>query len=205
MAGGWCVDSGMTVERVWSDLELVEGLAERREEAFTALVEAYTDRLFGLAWRVTGSREDAEEAVQDAFVRAHRALFEQYSATRVRELSPRPWLFAVVLNAARNRRRGRKAERSLDERSTDGRLVIEPPDPGASPGTLVESSELGKLIEQELLRLPRRQRAAVVLRLAEGLSYDEVAQIVGAPVGTVKSDVHRGLRTLRQALGGRLE
>src|SRR5215216_6384439 len=105
----------MTTEIAWTDAELLDGIAGRREGAFEALIERYTDRVFTLAWRVTQSRQDAEEVVQDAFVRAHRALYGSYSAARVRELKLRPWLYAVVLNAARNRRRGRQSDRSLEE------------------------------------------------------------------------------------------
>src|SRR6266516_3205651 len=88
----------------FGDHELLDAIAGRRAGAFEALVTAYQDRLYGLAWRVSGSREDAEEAVQDAFVKAYQALFQRYSTTRVRELHLRPWLYAVTLNAARNRR-----------------------------------------------------------------------------------------------------
>src|SRR5205823_9836999 len=75
------------------DRELLSAIAERKDRAFERLVTVYQDRLFGLAWRVTQSYEDAEEAAQDAFVKAHRALYREYSSARVRELRLRPWLF----------------------------------------------------------------------------------------------------------------
>src|SRR5215210_5457326 len=104
----------MTVQVAWTDAEILDGIAARRGGAFDALVDRYADRLFTLAWRVTGSREDAEEVAQDALVRAHRALYGGYSAVRVRELALRSWLYTIVLNAARNRRRGRKPDRSIE-------------------------------------------------------------------------------------------
>jgi RNA polymerase sigma-70 factor, ECF subfamily len=191
----------MSTTIAWTDAELLDGLAERRMEAFEALVERHADRLYGVAWRITGSRQDAEEVVQDAFVRAHRALFETYSPTRVRELALRPWLYAIALNGARNRRRGRRPERSLDEPERDGYQSPEPAAGGPSPPLAAELAELVATIERELLQLPHSQRAAIVLRLVEGLSYEEAAAALGRPVGTVKSDTHRGLRRLRQRLG----
>jgi RNA polymerase sigma-70 factor, ECF subfamily len=188
-----------------SDSELLQAIAARRSGAFEALVRGYQDRLFGLAWRVTGSREDAEEAVQDALVKAHRALHRTYSEARVRELALRPWLFAITLNAARNRRRGQRPTRSLDERSDDGRLRFEAAANGAGPAAEAEGRELGEALERAIGTLQVRYRAAVIVRMIEGLSYEETAQVLGRPVGTVKSDVHRGLRLLRKRLAPLLE
>lgn len=187
------------------DQELIAGLAERQPGAFEALVAAYQDRLYGLAWRLTGNRQDAEEAVQDALVKAHRALFAQYSSARVRELALRPWLFAVTVNAARNRRRGRRPTRSLDETDADGRPLLALAADGPGPLAVAENRELGASLERALGELPLRYRTAVVVRMVEGLSYDEAARALGRPIGTVKSDVHRGLRLLRQCLGVLLE
>jgi RNA polymerase sigma-70 factor, ECF subfamily len=188
-----------------SDNELLEGIASRRAGSFEALVEAYQNRLYGLAWRVVGSREDAEEAVQDALVKAHRALYRTYSETRVRELTLRPWLFAVTLNAVRNQLRGQRPSHSLDDTSDDGLARIESLADDADPGAGVDQRELGEALEQALSTLQLRYRAAVVVRMIEGLSYDEAAQALGRPIGTVKSDVHRGLRLLQKRLRGLLE
>lgn len=182
------------------DRALLDGLAERRPGAFEALVASYQDRLYGLAWRVTGSREDAEEAVQDALVNAHRALYRTYMRTRVSELRLRPWLFAATLNAARNRVRGRRPSHSLEEQTADGQRRFEPQADGPGLLALAENRELGAALEQALLNLPIRYRAAVVLRWVEDLSYEEVATTLRRPVGTVKSDVHRGLRLLRKRM-----
>lgn len=188
----------MTVQIAWTDAELLDGIAARREGAFEGLVESHADRLFTLAWRLTGSREDAEELAQDALVRAHRMLYGGYSAARVRELKLRPWLSTIVLNAARNRRRRRRPDHSIEALSEAGRPETASTEPG--PPTLAERGELATLLEAALQQLPEVQRAAVVLRMVEGLSYDEAANALGRPAGTVKSDVHRGLRRLRELL-----
>jgi RNA polymerase sigma-70 factor (ECF subfamily) len=169
------------------------------------LVAAYQDRLYGLAWRVTSSPEDAEEVVQDALVKAHRALYLNYTAARIRELALRGWLFTITLNAARNRRRGRRLSRSLDERGADGRLRFEPISDGSGPPAAAENRELELALEQAIGNLPVRYRTAIVVRMVEGLSYDETARVLRRPIGTVKSDVHRGLRLLRAQLAPLLE
>jgi RNA polymerase sigma-70 factor (ECF subfamily) len=197
------LDSGVLL--AYADQDLIAGIVERRVGAFEALVAAYQDRLYGLAWRVTGNSEDAEEAVQDALVKTHRALYTSYSAARVRELNLRPWLFAVTVNAARNRIRGRRASSSLNESSPDGQPAIEVAADQPSPPSLAENRELGEALERALQTLPLHYRAAIVVRLVEGLSYDEAASVLGRPTGTVKSDVHRGLRLLRERLGALLD
>ena len=187
-----------------SDPELLDGLAARRDGAFEELVEAYTGRLYGLAWRVTGSREDAEEAVQDALGRAHGALLGSYSPERVRSLALKPWLYAVTLNAARNRRRGRRVHQSLDAPRGDG-AVLDPAAETPGPPALAERAELAAAIEAALGELSERQRTAIVLRWIEGLTYDEAAAVLGRPAVTIRSDVHRGLRALRGRLDGLLD
>jgi RNA polymerase sigma-70 factor (ECF subfamily) len=195
----------VTVATASLDQELLESIAMRCPDAFEALLAREQDRLYGLAWRVTGNRQDAEEVVQDALVRAHRALFREYAPGQVRALSLRPWLTTIVLNLARNRLRGRRAVRSLDAVGPDGRPHLDPADGRPGPLAATEQRELSAVLEGALLKLPWRQRTAVVLRLVEGLSYQEAAATLGRPLGTVKSDVHRGLRLLRQRLGSLLD
>jgi RNA polymerase sigma-70 factor, ECF subfamily len=199
------VPLNVTVAIARPEQELLESIAERRPEAFDVLISREQDRLYSLAWRVTGNRQDAEEVAQDAFIRAHRALFREYEPSRIRELALRPWLTTIVLNLARNRLRSRRPTRSLDAVSPDGRPLLEPVDGRPGPLATAEQHELGAVLERAVLDLPWRQRAAVVLRLVEGLSYQETAVALGRPLGTVKSDVHRGLRLLRQRLGPLLE
>jgi RNA polymerase sigma-70 factor (ECF subfamily) len=192
-------------ERDRRDLDLVEALADRRPGSFEALVRAYQNELFSFAVRVTGNREDAQDAVQEALLRVHRALFRSYTPERVRQLSLRPWLYTAAVNSARNRLRGRRDAKSLDETFADGRPRLQPASPILGPAALAEAAELARALERALLDLPARFRMAVVLRTVEGLSYQEVAEALGRPVGTVKSDVHRGLRKLRTLLEPRLQ
>lgn len=179
-----------------TDDELREGMARNLDDGFEQLVLAYQHRLFAFALRYCGRAQDAEEVVQDAFVRAYRAL-ATYSAERVRALAPRPWLFQITVNVARNRARsGRLATVPYDVEGW-----TEPPDDaGEQPEAVLERAESGAELGALVAALPERYRAAVILRHVNELSYAEAAALLGRPVGTVKSDVHRGLDLLRGAL-----
>jgi RNA polymerase sigma-70 factor (ECF subfamily) len=181
---------------------LAAELAERRAGAFERLVAVYQDRLYGLAYRLTLRKDEAEEVAQDALLRAHRALFERYGAEQVRTLSLRAWLFSITVNVARNRLRRRRATVSLDEVPES---AIDRSDGLPGPLELAELGELQARLRRELARLPHQQREALALRFMEDLPYAEAAALLGRPVGTVKSDVHRGLRRLRGQLGDLLE
>lgn len=178
------------------DHGLSHALAADLDGHFADLVRAYQDRLFAFALRLTGSRPDAEESTQDTFVRAYRAL-GRYPADRVRTLRLRPWLYQIALNVVRNRvRRATLAQVPVDGRPGDtlaGRVDEE-------PEAVALASERQARLAQAILDLPQRYATAVVLRHVQGLSYGEAAQVLGQPVGTTKSDVHRGLRLLREAL-----
>ena len=171
------------------DAGLVTALAVDLDGTFEALVLAHQDRLFTIAFRVGGDRHDAEELVQDCFVRAYRAL-ATYPPARIRELRLRGWLTTILLNAGRNRARVRRVPTT--------ELAF---DPGAEPTT----DPLTRRDEREtwarlLATLSPAQRTAVVLRHVDGLSYAEIAEATGRPEGTVKAHVHRGLAALRTAL-----
>ena len=184
------------------DGALAGHLAADLDGAFEELVRAYQDRLFSFALRMTRSREDAEEVAQDAFVRAYRAL-GSYPAERVRDMALRPWLYQIALNVARNRLRGKKLRLvSLDGAGEDGRgSSWEPSDePESRPDARYEKERQRVDIAALVASLPERYRAALILRYVEGLSLEEVAKILKQPLGTTKSNVHRGVNALREAL-----
>ncbi len=171
-----------------TDETLAARLAADLDATFESLVAAHEDRLFSIALRVLGDRRDAEEAAQDAFVRAYRAL-DGYDAARIRDLRLRPWLATIVVNVCRNRARVRRV-----------RTVELAFDPGAEPAAdPLTTSDIREAWAGLLAGLPPAQRTAVVLRHVDGLSYAEMAQALGRPEGTLKAQVHRGLATLREA------
>jgi len=163
---------------------------------FEHLVRAYQDRLYGFALRLTGSRQDAEESTQDAFVRAYRAL-QGYAEDRRRALRLRPWLYQITLNVVRNRvRRPTLVAVSVDGPVGNGLAARA----DEQPERRALRTETQSQLACALARLPARHATAVVLRHVQGLTYAEVAEVLDQPVGTTKSDVHRGLRLLRVAL-----
>jgi RNA polymerase sigma-70 factor (ECF subfamily) len=169
-------------------------LAHDLAAGFPDLVAHHGDLVYGIARRLTRQPADAEDLAQEAFVRAFRAL-RGYPSERIEGLRLRGWLAAIVGNLARDRARRRPtATAALDE--VAGWLA----DAAAGPEGLAVQRETERAWQERLCALPAQYRHAVALRHVEGLSYPELAAALGRPVGTVKSDVHRGVRLLREAL-----
>jgi RNA polymerase sigma-70 factor, ECF subfamily len=170
-------------------------------ETFDRIVADYQRRLYGFALRMTGNREDAEEIVQDAFVRAYRALGKMSPEQRG-ELRLQPWLYTITLNVTRNRLRSKRPTPvALDALADPDALLRGTSDGPARPEAIVEQNAEVALVENALLQLPMHLRAAATLRFIEGRSHPEIAEILHQPIGTVKSHVHRAVRILRRILG----
>jgi RNA polymerase sigma-70 factor (ECF subfamily) len=184
-----------------TDSQLIAALARDLDGTFETLVLTHQDRLYSIALRMLGDTADAEEAAQDALVRAYRAL-AGYPSERVLELRLRPWLATIVLNLCRSRI-GRRAAAGRPALSLDAAEpgTLEPPaDDATGPGATVERRDARRRWAALLLTLPPAYRSAVVLRHVDGLSYPELATALDRPEGTVKAQVHRGLAMLRAAL-----
>ena len=184
-----------------TDSPLIAALADDLDGSFEALVLAHQDRVFSIALRMLGDPRDAEEAAQDAFVRAYRAL-AGYDRARIAELRLRPWLATIVLNLCRSRltRRSAPARPSL---SLDLALPgdMEPrTEEARGPAAIAASRAAARDWAELLLTLPAAYRSAVVLRHVDGLTYPELAIALDRPEGTVKAQVHRGVALLRTAL-----
>jgi RNA polymerase sigma-70 factor, ECF subfamily len=177
------------------------GKAAPSVENFDQIVDDYQRRLYGFALRMTGNREDAEEIVQDAFVRAYRALGKMSLEQRA-DLRLQPWLYTITLNVTRNRLRSKRPTNvALDALADPDALLRESNEGPPQPETIVEQNAEVALVEQALLQLPVHLRAAATLRFIEGRSHPEIAEILHQPIGTVKSHVHRAVRILRRILG----
>ncbi len=177
--------------------ELAALLAVDPAGHFESVVVIFQDRLFSFALRLTGNRQDAEEIAQDAFVRAYRSL-AAYEPERIRALRLRPWLYQITLNVVRNRVRGKRLQ--LVELDDQGPVTAIAEADEAGPEAATIRSELARELAALVAALPWRYRAPVILRHVEGLGYGEAAGVLGQPVGTVKANVHRGVRLLRDAL-----
>jgi RNA polymerase sigma-70 factor (ECF subfamily) len=167
-------------------------LAEDLDAAIPTFLEHHQDLVYGVAMRLTRHPADAEDLAQEAFVRAYRAL-AGYAPDRLRELRPRGWLAAIVANLGRNRARRKRPP-------TDGLDVAAAvtADPALGPEGSALRREDSDAWQARLEALPSPYRRAVELRHVVGLSYPELAVALRRPVGTVKSDVHRGVRLLRE-------
>lgn len=172
--------------------ELCTRLAADLNSAFADLVIEHQQLVFGVALRVVGDGASAEDVAQEVFVRAYRTM-ARYPAERVRELRLRPWLGRMTLNLARNSIRGRRPTIDIDG------LADHPHSVEDSPLSLAQRSDERRMWARLLAGLPDRYRLAVALRHVDGLSYVELADTLGRPLGSVKSDVHRGTALLRAA------
>ncbi len=156
-------------------------------EAFDLLVRLHQDRIYNLAYRITGNREDASDAAQDAFVRAYQAL------PRYREDAAfSTWLHRIATNAALDLVRRRPA-------STHGELRPEVP-AGDDLEAVVDRREITRRVHAALGHLAVEYRTAVVLRDLQGLAYAEIARILQVPLGTVRSRLARGREAMRAQL-----
>lgn len=172
---------------------------QRQAGAFERLVERYETNLFNYAQRILENRFDAQEVVQDAFLRAHEALTRQYDSGKTETLALRPWLFRIVRNLAFNKRRGSRTKLNEPLSSfDDGRIgPLVPPSSVTGP---VEEREERAALERAISMLPPESRELIVLRFMEEMSYAEISAAVGLEENVLRGRVFRSLKLLREAL-----
>ena len=171
-----------------SDLDIIESVRAGDRDQFRLLVERYSRRIFRLAYRLTGNEADADEVVQEAFLRAYRRL-DRYDG----RAAFGTWLFRIATNYALD---------MLRARSRHAEPVEDPPQPDveANQERLAIDGEIRKRYNLALGRLTEKERAAFVLRHVEGLSIPEIGTTLGMSVNATKQSVFRAVRKLRQAL-----
>jgi len=184
-----------------SDLGLVEECRKGDSSAFDELVRRYKDRVYGVVYRFLGNREEALDVSQEVFVRAYRSIHGFRGNSKVYT-----WLYSIAANLARNRlrdssRMGRNRGTSLErlEEEAPG-FVDAAAGSSGNPRDSAISIDLQSLLQQCLEELPEHYRLAFVLRTFEDLSYDEIAEVMGCPVGTVKSRLSQARQMLRDRL-----
>ncbi len=177
------------------DESLLERARQGDSGAFTLLVERYQDELYTMALRLLGVPADAADVVQETFLRAYMRLPE------LRAVSVRGWLYRVAVNAARDVQR-RAVRRPADPLEDSEGKVLELRSPEAGPEAAAEAQERAGAIREALLALPADFRVAVVLRDVNDLSYEEIAEVLRVPLGTVKSRLSRARTLLAAALRG---
>ena len=178
-----------------TDDELIERSRAGASEAFGELVERHQQRLFAGLLKMLGSTEQARDAVQEAFILAYQKLdtFQGHAAFST-------WVFRIAVNAAlTEKRRKKRGATSLDQNPD---CPAEPVDyrSGSDPTEPTEQRETQHLVQAALQALPEEFRTVLVLKEIEGFRYEEIAAMIGIPLGTVRSRIHRARNELRQKL-----
>lgn len=168
-----------------------------RQALFESLVREAYRPAYGLAYRLTGNASEAEDLMQETFVRAFR-FFHRYDEA----LPFSSWLYRIMTNAHIDlvRRRGKLKTTSLDHGATEGSSGWEVPDPDSAPDRELMRNAVDDTVQAGLMAMTAEFRTAVLLADVEGLAYEEVADIMRTSVGTVRSRIHRGRKQLRAYL-----
>jgi RNA polymerase sigma-70 factor, ECF subfamily len=178
------------------DAELIARWQAGDASAFERLVRTHERNVFRLLYRMLGSREEAEDAAQEAFLSLHR-----HGHRFRREARFSTFLYRVAANAALNRRRSRGRARAreteLAQRHASGASIQAAP---RDPEAATQGVEIQHRVQNALQQLPEELRVAVVLYDIEGQSYKDIAESLGIPEGTVKSRIHRARLGLRERL-----
>jgi len=181
------------------DGALIERALDGELEAFNEIVAIYQDYLFALVVRVVGDRDSAADAVQEAFFSCYRNL------NRFRGDSFRSWLTRIALNAATDVLRQRKRRPSEPYPEWEDDAWQPPADAADNPERQAMRRNASRVLAVALQQITDDQRQAIVLYDVEGYDYQEIADMTGAALGTVKSRIHRGRLALRELLGEEME
>lgn len=176
-----------------TDQEIVQRCLAGEADAYAVLVERYGGRVYNIALRITRDADAAQDCAQETFVRAYRAL-HQYDPG----LPFGPWLFRITTNASLNHAQRWQAHETTVEELPDDPA---PPEAGPEP-TAVRREEVAEVLAA-MAELAPAYRAALTLRHIQQLSYQEVADALGLPLGTVKTHLHRARAALRARLAAR--
>lgn len=189
--------SAATQEQAEQETDLLKRSIAGDLDAFNGLVDLYQRAVYNLCLRMLGSPAAAEDAAQEAFLSAYRAM------RTFRGAAFRPWMMRIAANACTDelRRRKRRPALSLNAPLPGSEEPLDVADTAAGPEVEALRGEQATAIQAALLRLPGDQRLAVILCDMQGYAYEEIAVAMGCSVGTVKSRISRGRDKLRRELG----
>jgi len=193
------LDSQSPRPQTYADLrdeELIALVQQGQKRAYDELVRRFKGRLFSFILRMVGDPVEAEELAQDTLIRAY------IHADKYREIARfSTWLFTIATNLVRNQVRKKKRRPymlSLDPApEDDGQMPVDPADPHADPTQDLEGEELGRLIAEATRQIPEKYRIPFLLREIEELSYEEIQQVTGLKLGTVRSRINRARNRFR--------
>jgi RNA polymerase sigma-70 factor (ECF subfamily) len=171
------------------DSELARRAANGDQAAFAEIVRLYQQAVYNVAYRMMGNAHDAEDAAQDAFIRAYQ-FFDRFDSDRPLA----PWLKRITVNVCLNRLNARKPASSLDDD------LPPPKDPHPGPEAQTADRQREERIRNELSELPPNYRAVIELRHFQDMSYDEIADTLKRSLSSVKSDLFRARKLLAERL-----
>ena len=177
--------------QVLTDAELVQDVRNGNRQAFTELMRRYQERVYWTARRIVGGHDDAEDVAQETFVRAYLSLGEFRA-----ESAFFTWLYRIAVNLSLNHLRKRQVVQYLRESDLLSRFIAA----AETPSAALEFKETEGRLHAAVQRLPERQKAVFVLRFFDGLSYDEIAEILKTSVGGLKANYFHALRKIREAM-----
>ena len=181
----------------WTDEELVARSRTGDAESFNQLISRWERPIYALAYRVIGREEDARDVTQETFLRAFRGLAAFKGQAKFSS-----WLYRIALNLCRDwiRRKKRSPIATLPE-DVELEDLASDTGPTETVEDLVSRRELSELVEAAMARLPEEQRTAIILKEYHGMTFQEIADLQGCPLSTVKTRLYQGLSVLRRELG----
>lgn len=179
-----------------TDVDLIANVMGGREDSFEELVRRYQKPITGYVYRIVGEYESSLDVTQEVFIKVYNSL-HRYSS----EYKFSTWLYRIAHNAAIDHlRRNSINAQSLETENADGTYQLQIESPGRSPEKEREISEWRTEIGQVVKRLPDAYKQLILLRHANDLSYDEIAEVTALPLGTVKNRLFRAREMMRQIL-----
>ena len=174
--------------------DLVQRAQEGDSSAFGELIDAHQKFAFNVALRAVGQSQDAEDIIQEAFVRAWRSLKGFRAEARFRT-----WLYRIVVNLCYSQLPKLREDVSLLD-APNGQTTIPDSESKRGPETRLEDKQVMEYLQEQIKILPGRYQILLMLRHQEGCSYVEIAEIMDLPLGTVKTRIHRARKKLKQAV-----
>lgn len=182
--------------RLFTDVELIAKAVGGRQEGFEELVRRYQKPITGYVLRIVGNYESSLDVTQEVFIKVYNSL-HRYSS----EYKFSTWLYRIAHNAAIDHlRRNSINAQSLETENADGTYQLQIESPGRSPEQDREISEWRTEIGQVVKLLPDAYKQLILLRHAHDFSYDEIADVTGLPLGTVKNRLFRAREMMRQIM-----
>ena len=176
------------------DLQILKRFNNGDISAFEELVLKYQDRIYNLCRNMLGNTHDVEDAAQDTFIKAHQKL---------KDFKPEAflytWLYRIAVNTCLDYKKKPFFE-SFFKKSEGEEFVDEPSSDWPSPDKIYESKQVGIALHNSIKKLPVKLRTAIILKETEGLSYEQIAEVLDVPIGTVKSRISRARDELMRSL-----